>query len=130
MTAPPFTGERLSLQASPIRANPFPPVTPSFISYTGCGIILNDGPVPATISTFTITPIGAAGSEYRVAQVIPEGFRATVIDRGHVRSGCGFGTAQDSDVAHPIAPQYRLRIEYVYDDGVRGTLESIATVTK
>jgi hypothetical protein len=128
-TVPPFTGERLSLRASPIRANPFPSDRPSLISYTGCGVIINDGPVSVTIPTLTVTPIAANGSEYRVTQLIPQGFRPIVLGRGHVRFGCGFGIAQDMDVTHPTAARYRLRIDYVYDDGVSGALESVAEVT-
>jgi hypothetical protein len=129
VTVPPFTGERLSLRASPIRANRFPPSGPSQASYSACGVILNDGPVSVTIPTLTITPIGANGNDYPVTQTIPQGFRPRVVDRGHALSGCGFASATDFDVTHPTAAQYRFRIEYVYDDGVSGVLESVGAVT-
>lgn len=126
VAAPPFTGERLSLRASPISANRRPP---SPTSYTGCGVIINYGPVSVTIPAVTITPIGGNGDEYAVTQVIPQGSRPRQINRGGAESGCGFGIATDSDVSRPIAAQYRFRIEYVYDDGVSGVLESVAAVT-
>ena len=126
VTPPPFTGERLAIQASSIRANRFPPIgTPAL--YIGCGVIINYGPVSVTIPTIVLTPIGPNGSEYPATQGQPS--PARVISRGGASSGCGFGSATDPDVNRPTATQYRLRVEYLYDDGVSGTLESVAAVT-
>ena len=91
--------------------------------------MINYGPVSVTIPTVVIRPIDASGREYPVTQVISQGSQPTVISRGGATFGCGFGSARDSDVTHPIATQYRLRIEYLYDDGVSGTLESVAALT-
>ena len=127
VTAPPFAGEKLALQASPIRVNRVPP---SPATYIGCGVMVNYGPVSVTIRTAVITPLAANGSEYAVTQLVSQGASPTVIRRGGAPGGCGgLGAATDSDVTHLTATQYRVRIDYVYDDGVSGTLESVAAVT-
>ena len=127
--APSFTGERLVLQAGAISAPRFSPSSPSPRTYIACGVMINYGPVSVTIPTVTVTPIGPSGSDFPVTQVVSQGAAPTVIRRGGAPSGCGFGAATDSDVTHPTATSYRLRIDYVYDDGVSGTLESVAAVT-
>ena len=121
VTPPPFTGERLAVQASSIAFH-------RSGLYIGCGVIINYGPVSATIPAIVLTPIGPDGSEYPVTQGQPSPPR--VVSRGGANGGCGFGSATDSNVNnHPAATQYRLRVEYRYDDGVSGTLESVAAVT-
>jgi hypothetical protein len=75
--------------------------------------------------TFTLTPIGADGRDYAVTQQwgsLPE-----FVTPGTSRSGC-CADARDDDYRRPIAPRYRLRLEFQYEDGRTGVLEETGSV--
>ena len=94
-------------------------------TYFACYALENYAPFSATL-TLTITPIGSDGSEYAVEQTVYQGPPHSVSPRT-TQSGCG-GSANDKDWQRPLAPSYRLRMDYVYSDGASGFVESRAAV--
>jgi hypothetical protein len=90
-------------------------------NYSVCPSVINIGGERARL-TFTLTPIAADGRAYAVTQMGGPEF---------VTPGTGGGRcadARDDDYQRPIAPSYRLRVEFQYDDGRAGVLEGSGSI--
>lgn len=95
--------------------------------YTACYWIENYASTPAQIR-FTVTPIGGDGRDYDVEQVQTAGGASSILARGYL-TGCGSAVARDTNASRPVAPTYRLRIDYQYADGTGGVVEENGSVT-
>jgi hypothetical protein len=127
--APTIPDTRLVLLPRPgdaVRYGP-PPMgtTGGQTTYFACYAIENYAPFAATF-TLTITPIGSNGAEYAVEQTVYQGPQHSISARTTL-SGCG-GSANDKDWQRPIAPSYRLRIDYLFSDGASGFVEGRAGI--
>lgn len=75
--------------------------------------------------TFTVTPIGADGRDYLVTQ--PARTAPIFVTPGTQSSACCVDV-EDSDYRRPIAPRYRVRVEFQYEDGPAGVFEGSGPV--
>lgn len=91
--------------------------------YSPCFIIDNAAPTRATM-TFLVTPVGPDGRAYALPQPTLAG--GSVNPATQV-SGCT-GAVIDPDYRRAVAPTYRLRVDFSYDDGVTGSGEGTAPV--
>jgi len=98
--------------------------TPGSTTYDVSYSIVNIAAERARL-TETVIPIGADGREYTVTQ--PQESRPTYLQPGASRTGC-CASARDFDYQRPIAPRYRLRIGFEYDDGRTGVLEGTGSI--
>ena len=83
----------------------------------------NAAGIGGRIVEVVMTPIGPDGTEYRV-----EAVGALPWNIPQIASGGCRGSAVDPDYKRPIATRYRLRISFVYDDGVAGIAEGSSTI--
>lgn len=130
VSPPPFTGPRLSMELSGTHPVPVSSLTPGLSTYAACAILINDGPASATITSATITLIGGDGREFPTTQVFPAGYRPPVVRSRNAQSGCGLATAQGRDMTNDPGSLYRMRLEYVTDDGASGSVEGVAPATR
>jgi hypothetical protein len=122
----PIPDTRLRLSVQPTTPNRRLPSGsfPGNTSYSACFYLENAAPFEAALR-FVVTPIGADGREYEVQQTSPSSLS---IPRQNVLSGCTPG-ATDANYQRPLASSYRLRVEYMYSDGVTGFVEGVAALT-
>ena len=99
----------------------------SEISYSACYAMENYAPFSAVL-TVTLTPIGTDGRDYDVEQVVFQGPQYSISMRT-TQSGCGGGSARDRNLSRPIATSYRLRVDYLYANGVSGSVEGRGAMT-
>lgn len=117
---------RLSFDPRPTTASREAPrgPLPGRTDYSICYSMTNVAGIGGRIVDVVMIPIAPDGTEYR--GLAPQSALPWDIPQ-FAASGCS-GSAMDPDYTRPIATRYRLRISFVYNDGVSGSAEGSNTV--